>query len=250
MLALTVSAQAADLPNRSAPAPYAAAPLFTWTGAYVGINGGALWANRSTPILWDAEGVPFPGPISGSNTTGVSVGGTAGYNFQLGPNVVAGVEGDLSRANINRKSRLLGVDDDNGDLTVTTGKFANKLEYFGTLRGRVGFLAMPSLLVYATGGLAYADVTHTTSGSSTDIDGTEVSFGSKSSKKWSYPVGAGVEYAHTNNWSVKGEYLYVGLSDTKYPMHDLADGEAMALVKEHNAFSTVRLGLNYRFGGF
>ena len=65
-----------------------------------------------------------------------------------------------------------------------------------------------------------------------------------------WTIGAGMEYALSNNLSVKGEYLYVGLSDTRYLMTDIADGAPMSSVKDHNDFSTVRVGLNYRFGGF
>ena len=154
LVTLATAATAADLPYRSAPAPYAAAPVFTWAGPYVGVNAGALWANRTRPNLYDASGVPFPGPISDSDSAGVSLGGTVGYNVQMGPNVVFGAEADLSWVNLDRKSRLASIDRPGGELAVTTAEFSNKLEYYGTVRGRLGVLAMPSLLVYATGGLA------------------------------------------------------------------------------------------------
>jgi len=250
LVALTTAATAADLPYRSAPAPYASAPVFTWAGPYVGVNAGALWANRTRPVLYDASGLPFPSPISDSDSAGVSLGGTVGYNVQMGPNVVFGAEADLSWVNLDRKSRMSSIDRPDGELTVTNAEFSNRLEYYGTLRGRFGVLAMPSLLLYATGGLAYADVKHAAIGTSVTADDDDLAVGSKSSTKWGYALGAGIEYALSNNLSVKGEYLYVGLSDTKYVMTDIADGAPMASVKEHNDFSSVRIGLNYRFGGF
>lgn len=250
LVALSSAATAADLPYRSAPASYGAAPIFTWAGPYVGVNAGALWASRTRPELYDASGLPFPGPISDSDSAGVSVGGTVGYNMQFGPNFVAGAEADLSWANLNRKSRLSSIDRPGGELTVTSAEFNNKLDYYGTLRGRLGVLAMPSLLLYATGGVAFADAKHSGLGTSVTADDDGVAFGSKSSTKWGYTLGAGMEYAIGNNLSVKGEYLYVGLSDTRYLMTDVADGAPMSSVKDHNDFSTVRVGLNYRFGGF
>ncbi|HZH50391.1 MAG TPA: outer membrane protein [Microvirga sp.] len=250
LMGLTVSAMAADLPYRSSPASYGAPPVFTWTGFHLGLNAGAIWANGSQPRLWDAAGAPFPGAITRDTPVGVSAGGTAGYNFQLGSNFVAGVEADLAWANADRKSQLLSIDRPDGVLTVTTAEFSNKLEYYVTARARLGFLATPSLLVYATGGLAYADVKHAGFGTSVDPGDAGIARGSKSSTKWGYALGAGLEYALTGNWSVKGEYLYVGLTDTKYSLNDVADGAPMAAVKEKNDFSTVRLGLNYRFGAY
>jgi outer membrane immunogenic protein len=250
LMALTVSAHGADLPYYRSSAPLTAPPVFTWTGFYLGANAGGLWASSSKPRLSDATGRALPGSISRDNSVGVAVGATAGYNFQLGPNFVAGVEADLAWANADRKSQLLWIDTFDGDLTVTTAEFSNKVEYFGTVRGRLGFAAAPSLLVYATGGLAYADVKHAGFGRTVDAEDEGAAFGSNSATKWGYAIGAGLEYALTGNWSVKGEYLYVGLSDTKYALTDVEDGAAMALVKEHNDFSTLRLGLNYRFGGY
>lgn len=250
LMGLTVSAMAADLPYGSSPASYAPPPVFTWTGFYLGLNAGAIWADGSQPHLWDVTGAPFSGAVTRDTPVGISVGGTAGYNFQLGSGFLAGIEADLAWANADRKSQLLSIDRPGGELTVTTAEFSNKLEHYGTARARLGFLATPSLLVYATGGLAYADVKHAGFGTLIDADDTGIARGSKSSTKWGYALGAGLEYALTGNLSVKGEYLYVGLSDTKYTLNDVADGAPMAAIKEKNDFSTVRLGLNYRFGAY
>lgn len=250
LTAVTGVAKAADLPYAASPAPVAA-PVFTWTGFYAGVNAGVVWADSAHPRIFDTEtGVAVPFPLSTHNRNGVTVGGTVGYNIQFDSGFVAGVEADLAWANLDRKSDLAITEIEGGLPVVTMGEFSNKIEYFGTARARLGFAATPSLLIYATGGLAYADVKHSARVVTVDSTETEVFTGSASSTKWGYALGAGIEYALGSNWSLKGEYLYVGLPDTKYFVHDVSDGEAVVQVKEKNSFSTVRIGLNYRFSTY
>ncbi|ADP72495.1 porin [Rhodomicrobium vannielii ATCC 17100] len=155
------------------------APVATWTGFYAGLNVGYGWNDDA-----DADGIIG--------------GGQIGYNWQgaFGTSpLVLGVETDIQGSDIKN---------DNDD----------KLNYFGTVRGRLGY-ALGNSLVYATGGFAYGE-----------FDGAD-----KTST--GYTVGGGVEHKFTPNLSVKAEYLYTDLGDND---SDNAD------------FNTVRVGLNYHFG--
>jgi len=133
LLGLTAGAMAADLPSRYAPAPIvAAAPIFTWTGFYVGVNAGFGWSTDDEVTIGGTTFVV-------DDEIGFVGGAQAGYNYQIGSFVV-GLEGDIQYADFGGE-----VDGafDNGD-------------WFGTIRARAG-VAFDRALVYATGGFAFAD---------------------------------------------------------------------------------------------
>ena len=200
MAGVASSAMAADLPTRKAPpapAQYYAPPAFSWTGFYVGVNGG--WGGGTS-------GGDFGSP------TGGLVGGTVGYNYQIGQ-FVAGLEGDWDWADINKSGTILGV-----------GPYSNKVDSVLTARARVG-VAMDRALLYVTGGYAGAE--------------DKVSTVGLSSTDWRSggAIGAGIEYAFTNNISAKAEYIYAPLQSKSYGV-----GE-----KSNLDLSLVRAGLNYKF---
>jgi outer membrane immunogenic protein len=167
------AAAAADLPMRAAPpAPIiAAAPIFTWTGFYVGVNAGYGWSNDDFDAI----------DLADEDDDGGFVGGAqVGYNYQIGSFVV-GLEGDIQYADFGGSFTFAdGPDADLDDDVFDRG------DWFGTVRARAG-VAFDRALVYATGGFAFAD----------DANG--------------WTVGGGVEYAFTNNLSAKVEGLYVNL---------------------------------------
>ncbi|CAA0095464.1 Uncharacterised protein [Starkeya nomas] len=190
---LAAPAAAADLGYRApaAPAAYAPAPVFTWTGFYIGANAGYGWGEAD-----------FSPDIDGF------IGGLqAGYNWQGAGPLVLGVETDIQYADVSS--------------SVFT------LDYFGTLRARLGF-AVDQFLLYGTGGLAYGRGTYEVIGLSND----------KNHIGWT--VGAGAEYAIDNNWSVKGEYLYVDLGEENYATFGGRRDVGMTT-------NIVRAGVNYRF---
>ncbi|MDF2972412.1 MAG: hypothetical protein K0R61_2862, partial [Microvirga sp.] len=136
------AASAADLPMRAAPpAPIiAAAPLFTWTGFYVGVNAGYGWSND------DFDAVD----LADEDDDGGFVGGAqVGYNYQIGSFVV-GLEGDIQYADFGAD----GTFDFDGD-GVFDDDFDSS-DWFGTVRARAG-VAFDRALIYATGGFAFAD---------------------------------------------------------------------------------------------
>ncbi len=199
------SAVAADLPNRrAAPAPAVAyAPAFTWTGFYLGVNAGYGFGE------FTRDGRNFDDP------SGFVGGGQVGYNYQIGQ-FVAGIEGDLQYSDLK------------GDgVGVFAGSEA-EVEYYGTIRGRLGF-AFDRALVYATGGYAFGQA-------NVSIPG----LGSDDNTHNGWALGAGIEYAFTNNITAKAEYMYVDLENKNFTL-----GGATA--KAGAEFSTVRAGLNYKF---
>lgn len=183
LLALGVaSASAADIVQRrvveKAPA-YVAAPVYNWTGFYLGINGGGGWGSSS-----------FSGPFATSfDTSGGLIGATLGYNWQIGQ-LVVGLEGDIDWTNI-RGSAACGL------TTCET-----RSDWLGTVRGRLGY-AFDRFMPYITGGLAFGNVR-------TDI----VGIGGTDSTEAGWTVGAGLEAAIAGPWTAKIEYLHVDLGSS------------------------------------
>jgi outer membrane immunogenic protein len=237
------AASAADLPRKSvAPAPFAQPlPAFTWTGFYVGLNAGYAFDTGKSQLTGSPAllGTGLA-PIGSAKTLGdgFMVGGTIGYNYQINPNFVAGLEADLSYTDLG-KSVVGGV----APLTAT---LSQDMTYFGTVRGRLG-VTFDRFMVYGTGGLAFGDSKSTTT---IAIPGSFWT-GSKSDTRFGWTLGAGVEYAFTSNWSAKVEYLYYDLGKQNYAAPLVAGPGAGAGVfgqtKAENRGNIVRAGLNYRF---
>jgi outer membrane immunogenic protein len=156
------------------------APIYNWTGFYVGINGGGGWGHSD-----------FSAPFTGSsNMSGGLVGGTFGYNWQMNQ-VVLGLETDIDWSNI-RGSSACGF-----GFSCET-----KNTWLGTFRGRLGYAA-DRFMPYVTGGLAYGGVKTSVAG-----------FGDSSTSKAGWTLGGGVEFAIAGPWTAKVEYLYVDLGRT------------------------------------
>jgi outer membrane immunogenic protein len=212
LIALAGAAAAADLPP--APGPYYKAPAyaplpFSWTGFYLGVNGGGGFGTSA----WDSTG--------SFNMTGAVVGGTVGYNYQIGPAVI-GAEGDVDWSTIKGTVTTVGC-----PTGCTTGD-----SWLGTARARLGYSA-ERFLPYVTGGAAFGNINASTPG----LPGaTTTNVG--------WTVGAGVEFAIAGHWSAKAEYLYVDLGK-----FNCGAGCAPAAAVDNVSFTTslVRGGINYRF---
>ena len=255
LVALTAAASAADLPSRYAPTPaVAAAPVFTWTGFYAGVNAGYVWGD--TEVVLSAPSPDFFGALEvagfgrNSNEGSFTGGAQIGYNYQIGAAVV-GLEADINYLNLNDHYEAIEAEAFAGTTFRDTLRAGHKVQWFGTLRARLGFTPAERLLVYATGGLAYGSVKSHTSFAS-DIGGTTlVSFnGSNSDTRWGWAIGAGTEYAFTNNLSAKVEYLYVDLDSKHYAATSPEFPGVAYSVKDETKFHVVRAGLNYRFSTY
>jgi outer membrane immunogenic protein len=279
-------AAAADMPVK---APVAPAPVpYSWTGFYAGINGGYGWGRTSTSIaaLDPASAEFITGDLTSDfapsqfahriNQRGGLVGGQIGYNWQFSPRWVAGVEADFQYAHVGGSdSRVLYlVPTFFGTNFPFTLNSERTLNWFGTLRGRIGYLATPDLLLYATGGLAYGRtsaganflltppagssniVNRTAGGFSFDCNATGPAYalcyggsGSHTSLGWS--AGAGLEYHVWRNLTAKLEYLHVSLEGQTVtlvsPSPPSSPGVAMAYSFSRENVDIVRVGLNYKF---
>jgi len=228
-----IPARAADLPRRTeAPmAPVYAPPVFTWTGFYVGLNAGAAISDSRYQFS------PFFNQ-NGNGGVAFTGGGQIGYNWQMGA-LVLGLETDLNYR--GRSSNNNGATGFGGANTSTAG-------YFGTVRGRLGFAATDHLLIYGTGGLAYGKTNFPTTIAGIDAFGTPRAFvgSNNNGVTVGWTAGAGLEYALTPNWSIKGEYLYVDLGRKSVAYVDALSGASLT-ASANNRNHVVRMGLNYRF---
>ncbi len=230
LFAATPAAWAADLPVAppQAPAAYVpvVAPVYNWSGVYIGINGGYAFGNSN----WNSTTGFTPG-TGDFNVTGGLVGGTIGINFQSG-SIVYGVEGDGDWTDIQGSTS-------NGACAVGGSTCQTANDWLTTFRGRVGY-AFDRVLVYGTAGGAAGDVkaTVTTPGFPTlSTDSTE--FG--------WTAGAGVEVAITENITAKAEYLFVDLSNGALNCSAAACGGTAVSVPVQFDASIVRAGLNFKF---
>lgn len=205
-------ALAADAIVYNEPAPIAV-DTFSWTGGYIGLNAGYGFGRMKE------EGISV-------KPRGFVGGVQAGYNWQI-DRVVAGIEADFQGSAMKKS---LTFYDDQGDYE---GDVKAKIQWFGTVRGRLGADIAERTMLYGTAGLAYGRI---------KIQGNDVDFGPNSASKTraGWTAGAGIEHAFTNNLTLKTEYLYTDFGKVKF-----RDGELDSKIKTN--FHTVRVGLNYKF---
>jgi outer membrane immunogenic protein len=253
------AAVAADLPPAYKVPVKAIAPASNWNGFYIGGNVGYGWDSGSSgvsafatdPILAPAlafmlaQGA-YPTSLSPS-AKGVIGGGQIGYNWQLPSQWLVGLETDLQGSGIKGSaSQTLSPP----FVSMTSTGVTKSIDWFGTVRGRIGFLVTPQWLLYGTGGLAYGE----TKSSFTTTDLTfgcmpgagACATGASSGVRAGWTAGAGTEAMLAPNWSVKVEYLYVDLGGRSVN----APSFTLPIVfSSSTAFreQIVRAGLNYHF---
>ena len=257
IVALAVPAMAADLPVK-APPPVMA-PLPTWTGFYLGLNGGYSWGNsrREVNFVTSTGGIVTGGGTitgSGQDLEGGLFGGQIGYNWQTA-NWVLGIETDIQWAN-QRGSAVFNcpscVTLPSG-VTRTGAIVDQNLEWFGTFRGRAGFLVTPSALLYATGGLAYGSLkTDITLAGFTPAGVPISATASGSNTRVGWTVGGGVEWKFSPNWSAKVEYLYMDIGRTSGTAFLTTPAGAVigANVTSRVTDNIIRGGFNYQFSTY
>jgi outer membrane immunogenic protein len=207
-------ATAADVPAKgvwSTKVPAAALEV-NWTGFYVGGDLGGLWSSNTG--AW----APLPSPAvfgvfgqSGSNGGSSFIGGLhAGYNWQFAPTWVAGIEGDWSWIKASGSfSQIWAFDPPPGTLTGSFTNMSSSLDWVASLRARLGYLFFHNLLAYGTGGVAWTKIDYAANNSSGFVGlGSYITNAAVSSTQTGYTVGGGLEWAITNNWLLRGEYLY------------------------------------------
>jgi outer membrane immunogenic protein len=227
------SANAADMYRAPAAGGYKDTPYVTedWAGFYAGVNGGGAWSEFSDKFALT--------PFGGIDPQGGFGGGQIGYNWQgiWHPHLVLGVEADIQGAGIEDKA------------TFSVTPFKSSLDYFGTVRGRLGYAFGPSLL-YATGGFAYGGIDNEIGVLVLTKNGIVAETAKNTGTATGYTVGGGIEYKFNSAWSVKAEYQFINLgrNDPEFRGVNLCTVSAGALKCEDDAFHTARVGLNYHFG--
>jgi outer membrane immunogenic protein len=271
------------------PLPPPPPPPPLWTGFYIGLNAGGTWSSNNT-----VDTSALPGPCnpafagcallpnfsetsallatfstSQSSSGGFIGGGQVGYNYQFGPSFVASFETDIQ-----------GVAGTTGGATFTntlrnpvfpaepfleTAAVSRRVNYIGTVRGRLGWLVTPTFLVYGTGGLAYGGVNATTNITQVVTDDPTLPFpyfstGSLNNTRVGWTAGGGVEWMFSPNWSLKVEYLYYDLGGVTYGLSPLVNIGGPLSAAPGSAISTafpqsstrfrgniVRAGINWHF---
>jgi outer membrane immunogenic protein len=237
------AAGAADLPasmfTKAPPRP----PAGNWTGFYGGVNVGGSSGHQRTSLVDATTGARLLSNSLGLN--GVIGGGQAGYNWQpYGSRLVFGVEADIQGSGQKAAGSFAvaglttpGIVGLPGDNVVSQ----DKLDWFGTLRGRIGWAMgeRSNWLPYITGGFAYGQGTISSTGTA---GGLPVAFNNTNTYA-GWVLGGGVEWAFWDRWSAKAEYLYV----------DLGRGPVIPLTPTLNVNggrmtdNIGRLGVNYHF---
>jgi outer membrane immunogenic protein len=217
------------------------APAYTWTGFYIGVNGGFGGDEFRYPVSVSNAATTFGYGQGRLTSSGFLGGGQVGYNFQIPGYYILGLEADFSGASI---TGAVGANGAIGDTPFSLSA-GSTLDYFGTVRGRLGFAFRDRLIGYVTGGFAYGGLNSWANGSAAGLG----SFGvSKSNFAEGWTVGGGVEYAITNNWTLKTEYLYADLgSATLFNAPIFATG-VNASLRVKTSDNLVRFGINYKFG--
>jgi outer membrane immunogenic protein len=246
LIATTAAGSAADMAMK---APYAApAPIWSWTGFYIGGHVGAGWGTtESTLSTVSAPGFPAAAvnlPIAQNSRSGFLGGGQIGYNFQSGW-AVFGVQADIA-----------GLDVKGTTPCIVAFSCTAKSDWLATVSGRIGGIVADKTLVYVKGGAAWMNTTHSLSipAAGAIIGGPGGVGGSVSTESTAFGwlLGLGAEYAFSPNWSAFIEYNYIDF-DTKSSALDLSAlgglgiGAAVANVDFKNKLSIAKIGVNYKF---
>jgi outer membrane immunogenic protein len=230
--------------------PPVVVPYYNWNGFYVGANVGGAWSNNDA--LWS----PLPAsvafgafPIAGNTGGSSAIGGfQAGYNWQVAPAWVVGLEGDWSWSKTGGAFNQPWVT--NPGSLVVPGSFTtmgSTLDWVSSLRARLGYLVLPNLMAYGTVGGAWGKVDYTASNNEGVIPyATSTAF---SNTQGGWVAGGGLEWMITNNWLLRGEYLYYSLNSS--PSVVVSPGIPGALPSGYSWSSTnvsvARAGLSYKF---
>jgi outer membrane immunogenic protein len=228
-VASTAIASAADMAVRAMPVKaLPPAPVWSWSGCYVGLEAGGAWGRESVTATSPAVDAGLP--ITSVHPSGALGGGTIGCNYQTGQ-FVFGVENDISATGLSGTS---------GDHLPFATTFSHSVSssWLDTLRARAG-IAWDRSLFYVTGGAAFTDIKDSATG-----PGAGTVLGTTNRTGWT--AGVGVEYMFTPQISAKVEYLYADFGTLHDPF-DAVSGGVFVGANTHLTENIVRAGINYHF---
>jgi outer membrane immunogenic protein len=263
-------ALAADMAVKALPP----APAYSWTGFYIGGNIGYAWGNISGNLN-DPDISFFSGlgslPTSFAESLkpkGMIGGALFGYNYQLNPTWVVGLEADFQLsdqgAGSSQSASTSGVSFNPGVMGLTSSNvatsFASRISWFATARARAGVLITPTTLLFGAGGIAFGGVNVTGSGvANISLTACIVGIGciptggasgafafDQSTIQTGWTLGGGVEGALADRWTWRVEYLYLDLGSQTGSVADNFGGMASWNAKFTD--NIVRVGLDYKFG--
>jgi outer membrane immunogenic protein len=230
-------ALAADLPVK-APVYKAVAPMFNWTGFYVGLHAGYGWGTSSRISDTFPDFVPASLSPDGNGFIG---GAQAGYNWQSA-RFLAGLEVDISYSGIHGSA--------SGPNTIVPANVTtleHKISWFGTVRGRLGVLPSEKLLLFATGGLAFGETKSEFAAVAViGCGGASCAFGSTSRTALGWALGGGFEYAFSPRVTWKAEYLYLDLGSQSVT-GPITSTASTVTAKSDFQVHIARAGLNFKY---
>lgn len=227
---------------------------FSWTGFYFGGNAGYGWGHADTDFdpRPDAATFFFLEPTTlNPDPSGFIGGGQLGYNWQW-KWLVLGAETDFQGTDIEGDDKRFDFVDITGAGNGPDSFLAahERIQWLGTVRGRVGIAPICRLLIYGTGGLAYGNVDYSANTNFGNGFATyPVDF---SETKTGWTAGGGIEYALTHHWTVRAEYLHYDLGHESRTQNQLIGGVPQGPpFFVHYNFETsgeiVRGGFNFKF---
>lgn len=249
LLVLAGPALAADLPSVKAPPPAIAA---SWAGFYLGVHGGYGWSKDEFSQS-DNFALAARQHINGVKSQGAVYGGHAGYNWQFG-RAVTGLEIDLSATGIKGDNSISEVTPTGGGATRTlTLGLAEKVQYLGSARARLGWLPTDNLLLYGTAGLAWERLDSTASRLLVDSPPAPLSdlTTTKSAiDKFGWVAGAGAEVMlGSPNWIGRVEYLHYDFGQVMNAAASFSGGFGFdSSTAGSQTIDLVRAGVSYKFG--
>lgn len=273
LLATSGSALAADLATKKAPPAPLPTPM--WKGFYVGLNAGGIWSNSSSAnvatnpvfntLARDENNSAYYSSLNGSlninSTSGFIGGGQLGYNWQpgyLNNNLIFGFESDIQGVvSTGKTTRTLSTIAPlgTGGTVLNSMNGNGNMDFFGTVRGRLGYLAMPNLMLYGTGGLAYGSVNYSVNlaqyglNAAGTVDQLALGSASYSNVQVGWTAGGGVEWMFMPNWSAKVEYLYYDLGNADFNVNTGAGRLAANSVAPASGAAWTSSAINGRITG-
>ena len=276
LVAATVAASAADLPRRAAPPPvFQPVPVFTWTGFYAGFNAGYGFGTQDDRVptvlgVGPASGLVLaPTVVAFSNresNEGFVGGGQIGYNYQFTPGsgVVIGVEADAQYADFGRSRNRFASTGPLAAQQVFNPGGLSGLDFFGTVRGRLGY-AFDRTLVYGTGGFAYGSGGGREFGTGVSSDDFQTGWAAGGGIEYALPTDSFLNFFKSSAVTLKVEGLYVNLDRNSGGRGAFAvdnQGRTVSVASpgvvlvsggqqvRDTEFAVVRAGLNYKFGSY
>jgi outer membrane immunogenic protein len=242
--------RAADLAPAGLTPALPAASTDGWSGFYLGGDLGGSWKRTTgafTPL--PSPAAFFALPLSGTDDGSSVIGGLhGGYNWQLAESWLMGIEADWSFARAGGSfTQPLSFFPAGPAIAGTAVTLSSRLDWVSSLRGRFGYLVTPALLAYATGGVAWARINY---GASTiDSSSGYNASASVSDTPTGYAVGGGLEWAVTNHWFARAEYLFYRFNNSPSVIAPAAGfaGFPSGFSWNGTSLSVARAGLSYKF---